>query len=153
MALRIAIVGATGLVGQELLRIIEQQGGAAENLGLFASASSAGQKQRWLGREWTVEDLAAADFSQYDAALFCIGDELSAEYVPQALAAGCVVVDKSNAFRLDADVPLIVAGVNDQHVTSASRLCASSGHGASGPPHTRASRAPAVSEWKNWRSR
>lgn len=123
MALSIAIVGATGLVGRELLRIIEADLPQAR-LGLFASASSAGKRLPFAGAELEVQELAKADFSQFNAALFCIGDELSAEYVPRALAAGCCVVDKSNAFRLDPQVPLVVAGVNDAAVASASRLCA-----------------------------
>lgn len=123
MALSIAIVGATGLVGHELLRVIE----AAEpqaRLGLFASANSAGRRLHFAGGELAVEDLAHCDFTRFDAALFCIGDELSAQYVPEALKAGCCVVDKSNAFRLDAAVPLVVAGVNDEAVAAGSLLCA-----------------------------
>jgi aspartate-semialdehyde dehydrogenase len=124
MPIRLAIVGATGLVGQELLRIIEQEQTAVDRLGLLASAASAGQVQHWLGRDWTVQDLEHVSFDDYDAALFCIGDELSARYVPLAVNAHCAVVDKSNAFRLHPDVPLLVAGVNDESVTSFTRLCA-----------------------------
>jgi aspartate-semialdehyde dehydrogenase len=122
--LRLAIAGATGLVGQQLLRIIQAQGPKIGELGLFASSHSAGQVQHWLGREWTVRDLAHCDFAQYDLAFFCIGDELSAKYVPEALAAGCAVVDKSNAFRLDPAVPLVVSGVNDAAITAESKLVA-----------------------------
>jgi aspartate-semialdehyde dehydrogenase len=124
IGLRLAIAGATGLVGQELLRILEAQGPDTEDLGLFASANSAGLVQHWLGRDWEVADLAACDFAKYDLALFCIGDELSAHYVPLARAARCAVIDKSNAFRLDPAVPLVVGGVNDQAVTAQTPLAA-----------------------------
>lgn len=123
MGLKLAVAGATGLVGQELLRIVEQHTGI-EQLGLLASAASAGTMQSWLGRQWQVEDLAECSFAQYDAAFFCVGDELSAKHVPRALAAGCAVVDKSNAFRLAPDVPLVVGGVNDQAIKPASKLVA-----------------------------
>lgn len=121
--MKIAIVGATGLVGQELLAIAAQQPQEL-SLGLFASAGSAGQQVEFKGERLTVQDLAGADFGAYDAALFCIGDELSAQYVPQAVAAGCLVVDKSNAFRMQPNVPLVVAGVNDAHVNAGTPLAA-----------------------------
>jgi len=124
MSISLAVVGATGLVGQELLRIIEAEGLPLDKLGLFASQASAGMRQRWLGEDRQVEALDTAAFSGYDAALFCVGDELSAQYVPTALAAGCSVIDKSNAYRLAPDVPLVVAGVNDGAITPASRLVA-----------------------------
>lgn len=113
MNLRLAIAGATGLVGGELLKIIEQQRPALDKLGLYASAHSAGEEITVLGQARRVEALADCDFARYDAALFCIGDELSREYVPRATAVGCRVVDKSNCFRLDPQVPLLVPGVND----------------------------------------
>jgi aspartate-semialdehyde dehydrogenase len=113
MGTRLAIAGATGVVGGEILKIIEQQRPALAGLGLFASEHSAGEEITVLGQPRRVEALSRCDFTQYDAALFCIGDELSREYVPRALAAGCRVVDKSNCFRLDAQVPLLVPGVND----------------------------------------
>lgn len=122
--LRLAIAGATGLVGQELLRILEAQGPPTERLGLFASSASAGLVQRWAGREWEVEDLSRCDFAQYDLAFFCIGDELSARYVPIARRAGCAVVDKSNAFRFDPEVPLVVGGVNDGAISASTGLVA-----------------------------
>jgi aspartate-semialdehyde dehydrogenase len=122
--MRLAVAGATGLVGQELLRIIQAQGPKIGELGLYASSHSAGQVQHWLDREWTVRDLAQCDFAGYDLAFFCIGDELSAKFVPEALAAGCAVIDKSNAFRLDPAVPLVVSGVNDAAITAESKLVA-----------------------------
>lgn len=122
MGLRIAIVGATGLVGARLLSLAGRE--PEIEVGCFASASSAGKTVTCGERSITVQALADCDFAAYDAALFAIGDELSAEYVPRALVAGCAVVDKSNAFRLTPDVPLVVAGVNDAAVTAQSRLVA-----------------------------
>jgi aspartate-semialdehyde dehydrogenase len=124
MGIRIAIAGATGLVGQKLLDIIARDSSGIDEIGCFASADSAGRKVNCGARELTVQSLSSCDFANYDAALFCIGDELSAEYVPKALAAGCAVVDKSNAFRMDPNVPLVVAGVNDHAVTAGARLVA-----------------------------
>src|SRR5690349_11182902 len=100
MGLRLAIVGATGLVGRKLLDIIGTDDSLqVETVGAFASADSAGKRVQCGTRELTVQDLAHCNFADFDAALFAVGDELSARYVPQALAAGCAVVDKSNAFR------------------------------------------------------
>jgi len=124
MELRLAIVGATGLVGRELLRIMAVEGFAPRELGLFASEQSAGDSIEWQGRSWPVQALTECDFNQYDAAFFCVGDELSAQYVPQALDAGCAVVDKSNTYRLDPVVPLIVPGVNDHALAPGTRLVA-----------------------------
>lgn len=122
--MKIAIIGATGLVGQELLAIAAAQAGAELQLGLFASADSAGQRISFRGTALTVQALPDCDFSAYDAAFFCIGDELSARYVPRAVAGGCLVVDKSNAFRMQPDVPLVVAGVNDAALAEGTRLAA-----------------------------
>jgi aspartate-semialdehyde dehydrogenase len=122
--MRIAIIGATGLVGAELLLIAAGRGIRPEQFGLFASRESAGQKLDYGSAQLTVRALGDCDFSQYGAAMFCIGDDLSAEYVPHALSAGCSVVDKSNAFRLRPDVPLVVAGINDSAVSGGTRLVA-----------------------------
>lgn len=124
MALRLAIAGATGVVGSELLDIINHQQPQLSDIGLYASSSSVGQQREVLGLSRQVEDLATCDFSQFDAALFCIGDELSEKYVPVALAAGCAVIDKSNTYRMKADVPLVVAGTNAALITAETKLVA-----------------------------
>jgi len=125
--LRVAIAGATGLVGRELLRIAEREEYlplSTKGLGLFASANSAGELLPFRGGTAKVADLAKCDFAKFDAVLFCVGDELSARFVPQALDAGCFVVDKSNAFRMKPEVPLVVAGINDDAIKTGSRLVA-----------------------------
>ena len=124
MGVRLAVAGATGLVGQRLLQIIAREGGDIAHIGCFASRESAGKTVRCGSRELTVQALADCDFREYDAAFFAIGDELSAHYVPLANAAGCAVVDKSNAFRMHPDVPLVVGGVNDDAVDARSMLVA-----------------------------
>ena len=124
VGLKLAIAGATGLVGGEILRIIERQRLQLAHLGLYASERSAGEEITVLGKTHRVAALTDCDFTQYDAALFCIGDELSGEHVPRALAAGCKVVDKSNCFRLDPRVPLLVTGVNDAAWTGEGLLAA-----------------------------
>ncbi len=124
VGLKLAIAGATGVVGHELIKIIEQRQPQLDRLGLYASARSAGEEINVLGAPRQVSALADCDFAQYDAALFCIGDELSAAHVPRALAAGCKVVDKSNCYRLDPAVPLLVPGVNDAAWTGEGLLAA-----------------------------
>ncbi len=124
MGIRLAIVGATGLVGRQMLRIIEQQKADLDSLGLFASPSSAGEQINVQGQTCTVASLDSADFADFDAAFFCVGDALSQTYVPRALESGCAVVDKSGVYRLDPEVPLVLPGVNDSAVTAETRLIA-----------------------------
>ena len=124
MGLKLAIAGATGLVGRELISIIEREGPQLEKLGLYASEASSGTSIAIHGQNATVLGLAECDFSSYDAAFFCVGDELSASFVPRARKAGCAVVDKSNAYRMDSAVPLVVPRVNSGAVTATSSLVA-----------------------------
>jgi aspartate-semialdehyde dehydrogenase len=124
MGLKLAIVGATGLVGQQLITIIDAQRPDLESVGLIASESSAGSRLDVLGRQCPVMALGDCDFSAYDASFFCVGDELSARFVPEAVSGGSAVVDKSNAFRLDDQVPLVVAGINSDTITAEHRLVA-----------------------------
>lgn len=121
---RIAIIGATGLVGAKLVEIAGKAGVPGEQLALFASADSAGRPVKYRDADLTIEDLVNCNFGTFGAVLFCIGDALSASYVPQALDAGCLVVDKSNAFRMSPEVPLVVAGANDAAIDGNSRLAA-----------------------------
>lgn len=124
MATRIAIIGATGLVGRQLLSIMEQKGLPAEGLGLYASESSEGMGVGYRGAMLTVSGMSRCNFSEYSAAFFCVGDELSTRYVPQALGAGCVVVDKSNTYRMAEHVPLVVPGVNNKAIGAGCKLVA-----------------------------
>jgi aspartate-semialdehyde dehydrogenase len=110
--MRIGIVGATGQVGGVMRRILAERQFPVDQLRLFASARSAGRKLPWGDGEVTVEDAATADFSGLDIALFSAGKGSSIEFAPRVAAAGAVVVDNSSAFRMDPEVPLVVAEVN-----------------------------------------
>jgi len=110
---KIAVVGATGNVGQAMLGVLEEHGFPAANITAIASKRSAGQSLSY-GENHTlaVKPLANFDFSGYDLALFSPGGEVSAEYAPKAAAAGCVVIDNTSHFRMDSDVPLVVPEIN-----------------------------------------
>ena len=111
--LRVAVLGATGAVGTELLRLLEARGFPVDgDPVVLASARSAGRKVRWRDGELTVREVSAEAFEGVDIALFSAGATRSREWAPVAAAAGAVVIDNSSAFRGDPDVPLVVAEVN-----------------------------------------
>ncbi|MGB5760502.1 MAG: aspartate-semialdehyde dehydrogenase [Acidimicrobiales bacterium] len=114
--MNIGIVGATGQVGTKMLEILEERGFPIEALRLFASARSAGRRIGWRGTEIEVEDAAVADYRGLDIALFSAGGATSRELAPKVAAQGAVVIDNSSAWRMDPQVPLVVAGVNDAAV-------------------------------------
>jgi aspartate-semialdehyde dehydrogenase len=109
----IAVVGATGLVGGTLLSILEERQFPVGNLYVVASHKSAGDTLMFNDKPYIVEDISEFDFSQTQIAFFCVSNELAAEYVPKAAAAGNIVIDKSSYFRYDPEVPLIVPEVNE----------------------------------------
>lgn len=109
---RVAIVGATGLVGEEMRNILDQRDFPVASLRLLASKRSEGRQIPWRGSEITVEALDANNFDGVDIALFSAGSDVSREYAPMARDAGAVVIDNSSAWRMDPDVPLIVPEVN-----------------------------------------
>ncbi len=113
----VGIVGATGQVGGKMLEILAERSFPVGELRLFASARSAGRVMEWQGREITVEDAATADYANLDIALFSAGGATSKELAPKIAAQGVVVIDNSSAWRMDPEVPLIVAGVNDAAAT------------------------------------
>jgi aspartate-semialdehyde dehydrogenase len=112
---RIAIAGATGLVGETLLRVLEESefAGQVEELRLFASARSAGTKVRFRGEEYQVAEVAVEGFRGVDIAFFCLENELARQLVPE-VAKFCPVIDKSSEFRLEPVVPLVVPEVNPE---------------------------------------
>jgi aspartate-semialdehyde dehydrogenase len=113
--LRVAILGATGAVGTELLRLLETRGfPVAGEPVVLASARSAGRTVRWRGGELTVREVTEEAFAGVDIALFSAGATRSREWAPVAAAAGAVVIDNSSAFRSDPDVPLVVSEVNPE---------------------------------------
>src|SRR4051812_29688456 len=111
MHLRIAVGGATGNVGSEMLRVLEQRNFPASEVTVLASAQSAGKRIPFKGTELEVKDLVQHDFTQTDILLLSTGGENSKIFSPKAAAAGCVVIDNSSAFRLQHDVPLVVPEV------------------------------------------
>ena len=108
----IAVVGATGAVGNEIIQILEQRDFPIDNLYLLASAKSKGKKIEFKGEELIVEDLAEFDFSKANIGLFSPGGKISAEFAPKAAKAGCIVIDNTSHFRMQNNVPLIVPEVN-----------------------------------------
>jgi aspartate-semialdehyde dehydrogenase len=116
MAKNIAIVGVTGAVGQEFLRIIEERNLPFNHCRMLASSRSAGKKVTLKGKEYTVEELTHDSFKGVDIALFSAGGARSREFAPSAVKAGAVVVDNSSAFRMDPDVPLVVPEINPQDI-------------------------------------
>lgn len=112
----IALVGATGAVGEAMIEILEQRDFPVGTLYPLASARSAGKTIRFRGKSVTVQDLAEFDFAKAQIGLFSAGGDISATYAPVAAAAGCVVVDNTSHFRRDEDIPLIVPEVNPHAV-------------------------------------
>ena len=116
--MKIGIVGATGQVGGVMLAILAQRKFPAEELRLFASARSAGAKLAWKGVELTIEDASTADYRGLDLVLFSAGGATSKVLAPIVASQGPIVIDNSSAWRMDPDVPLVVAGVNDHALAS-----------------------------------
>src|SRR6188508_1273092 len=108
----IAVVGATGAVGVEILRVLERRNFPVASLRLLASKRSAGKALEFRGKPYKVEELTAEAFKGVDIAFFSAGATRSREFVPAAKAAGCVVIDNSSAFRMTPGVPLVVPEVN-----------------------------------------
>jgi aspartate-semialdehyde dehydrogenase len=112
----VAVVGATGAVGVEMLRCLEQRKFPLSRLRLFASARSAGQRVVYAGQSVAIEELRADQVSGVDIALFSAGGAISRNFAPLFTAQGAIVVDNSSAFRMDAKVPLVVPEINAQTI-------------------------------------
>ena len=109
---RLAIVGATGAVGQEILRLLEARDFPIEEIRCFASSKSLGQSVIFRGEKIPLQVLDKAAFKGIDIAFFSAGKKISLEFAPQAAAEGSVVIDNSSGFRMDAEVPLVIPEVN-----------------------------------------
>ena len=110
---KIAIVGATGLVGRSFLRVLEEKNLPVSKYVLFASKKSAGEKLKFMGKDYIVKELTEHSFDEgFDFALFSAGGDVSKKYAPIAVSKGVIVVDNSSYFRMDDDVPLVVPEVN-----------------------------------------
>lgn len=111
-AVNVAVVGATGAVGNEMVKVLDQRDFPVRNLKLLASARSAGSTLTFKKKDQIVELLDETSFKNVDIALFSAGAPISKTYAPIAAGSGCVVVDNSSAFRMDPEVPLVVPEVN-----------------------------------------
>ncbi len=120
---RIGIAGATGLVGETLLRVLESGPYKIEDLRLFASAKSAGTKLKFRGQEYEVREIQADGFQGLDVAFFCLEADLAKKLVPR-VAKHCPVIDKSSEFRLKPEVPLVVPEVNPDALTGHENIIA-----------------------------
>src|SRR5450755_3397216 len=114
----VAVVGATGAVGIEMIKTLEKRNFPVDKLTLLASARSAGKKLKFKGQDITVMELTKESFAGIDIALFSAGGGISKEFAPIAAKAGCVVVDNSSAFRQDNAVPLVIPEINASDVKS-----------------------------------
>ena len=112
----VAVVGATGAVGEALVEILEERHFPVDNLYLLASQRSAGKRIQFRGRSVMVERLDTFDFSKAHIGLFSAGGSVSAEYAPVAAAADCVVIDNTSHFRYEDDIPLVVPEVNPERI-------------------------------------
>ncbi len=112
--MRVAVVGATGAVGQTILRVMEERGFELDELVPFASERSAGREIEWRGNSVRVEPLVEGAEQGFDLALFSAGSKVSREWAPRFVEAGAVVVDNSSQWRMEPDVPLVVAEVNPE---------------------------------------
>jgi aspartate-semialdehyde dehydrogenase len=113
---KVAIAGATGAVGVEFLRLLEDRKFPISELRLLASARSAGKTMRFGGRDVLVEELAEDSFANIDIAFFSAGGSISKKFAPIAAQAGAVVVDNSSAFRMDPKVPLVIPEINPEAI-------------------------------------
>ncbi len=122
--LKIAVVGATGMVGQEMLRVIEELQLPYDELILAASAGSAGKTLHFRSRDYLLVTVEEAIRMKPDIALFSAGGGTSLEYAPAFAATGCYVIDNSSAWRMDPDCPLVVPEINADRITRSSRIIA-----------------------------
>ncbi len=114
----VAVVGATGAVGEQMLAILAQRKFPVKNLYALASSRSVGKQVKYGDNELTVEDLATFDFSKAQVGLFSPGASISKQYAPIAAENGCVVVDNTSQFRYDDDIPLVVPEVNAHQIAN-----------------------------------
>lgn len=112
----IAVVGATGAVGETMMAVLEERNFPVGKLYPLASARSVGKVVQFKGKSHKIQDLADFDFSQVQIGLFSAGGNISEEFAPKAAAAGCVVIDNTSHFRYDDDIPLVVPEVNPEKI-------------------------------------
>lgn len=116
MAVNVAVVGATGAVGQEFLNVLAERNFPIKTLKLLASPRSAGKTATFKGKDYVIEALTHDSFNDVQIALFSAGGSISKEYAPSAVKAGAVVVDNSSAYRMKEGIPLVVPEVNPEAI-------------------------------------
>lgn len=120
---KVAIVGATGLVGRTVLKVLEEKDFPYFYYNLFASKKSAGSKIHFLNEDYVIRELDEHSFDEnFDFAIFCAGGSTSEKYAPIAASKGCVVIDNSSVFRMNSDVPLVVPEVNPEDISKHSGI-------------------------------
>src|SRR3984885_13551419 len=124
MSVNVAIVGATGAVGQEFLTVLAERNFPIKTLRLLASARSAGKDVTFKGQTYKVEELTKDSFKGVQIAFFSAGGSISKEFAPAAVAAGAVVVDNTSAFRMKEGIPLVVPEVNPEQIQKHNGLIA-----------------------------
>src|SRR5690349_14633533 len=112
----VCVLGATGLVGETLISVLEERDFPVSELFPLASNRSVGKRVEFRGRHLPVIDVATFDFSRARIGLFSAGGEVSREYAPKAAAAGCIVIDNTSEFRYEDDIPLVVPEVNPREI-------------------------------------
>src|SRR5439155_10716980 len=117
MAVNVAIVGATGAVGQEFLTVLAERQFPIKSLKLLASARSAGKSVEFAGKTYTVEELTKESFKGVQIAFFSAGGSISKEFAPAAVAAKAVVIDNTSASRMKDGIPLVVPEVNPEMIS------------------------------------
>ena len=116
---KLAIVGATGVVGSTALKVLEEKKLPISEYVLFASCKSAGKKVNFMNKEYVIKELNENSFDEgFDFAIFSAGGEIAKKYAPIAVSKGCIVVDNSSAFRMDQDVPLVVPEVKKEEIAN-----------------------------------
>ena len=116
MGYRVAVVGATGNVGREMLNILAERQFPVDEIAVLASRRSLGSEVSFGERTLKTLDLDTFDFTGWDIALFAVGSDATKTYAPKAAKVGCVVIDNSSLYRYDPDIPLIVPEVNPEAV-------------------------------------
>src|SRR5437764_5484159 len=116
MSVNVAIVGATGAVGQEFLTVLAERKFPMKSLKLLASAKSAGKTAEFAGKTYTVEELTKESFKGIDIAFFSAGGSISKEFAPSAVKASAIVIDNTSAFRMKDGIPLVVPEVNPEMI-------------------------------------
>ncbi len=124
MSVNVAIVGATGAVGQEFLTVLAERKFPMKSLKLLASAKSAGKKLEFDGKSYTIEELTHDSFKDVQIAFFSAGGSISKEFAPSAVKAGAVVVDNTSYFRMKEGIPLVVPEVNGDQIAKHNGLIA-----------------------------